>query len=156
MSTLAEVAPLQDSVTCWEPLDFPVVALRLMPPGDGEGTGTEAESTTAMPIDVVPGSPALSETVAVMVCEPTDNCRLTELAIPNGPSMLEYHVIRELRFPSCPSVADPESVTVVPFEKEAPLPGELMLTTGAVLVTEFTLIETVLVVLLPVLSVTDA
>ena len=83
-------------------------------------------------IDVVPPSPPLSVTEAVIVCVPADSVREKLPPLPMGPSMFDAHLKPEVRFPSCASDAEPEKLMEAPCAKLALLPGDEIDAVGAV------------------------
>src|SRR6266571_1754807 len=60
--------------------------------------------------------PPESATAAVIVCVPDDKLRLKLPPVPICPSMLDDHVRRLVRLPSCASDAEPENPIVAPEE----------------------------------------
>src|SRR5436190_20346788 len=59
-------------------------------------------------------APALSVTLAVIVCTPDDSVLENDPPLPSCPSRLDVHRMAPVRLPSCASLAEPENVTEVP------------------------------------------
>src|SRR5262249_3287223 len=82
---------------------------------------------------VAAARPALSVTLAVMVCTPEDKTRENDPPVPSCPSTLDVHWIAAVRLPSCASFAEPEKVTASPEATVDLFDGLEIDTVGAVL-----------------------
>src|SRR5688572_17168151 len=92
-----------------------------------EGTGL-----TAIVMDADPERPPESVTDAVMVCEPTVSALVEKVPPePIAPSRLDTHERLAVRLPSSVSVAVPVKATGCPTVLLEPLPGAVIVTTGA-------------------------
>ena len=81
---------------------------------------------------LLPVKPPASVTEAVIVWVPEVRVLEKLPPLPREPSILDFQVRLEVRFPFCVSVAVPLKLTVAPEAKVAPFPGLTRVTTGAV------------------------
>ena len=95
---------------------------------------TAGVASTVMVIVVWAVLPALSVTVAVIVCVPVESVLAVIVRpVPSAPSRLEVQAIVAERSPSSVSLAEPAKVTGAPGSKVAPLAGAVISTAGVLL-----------------------